>query len=418
MTTREATSSSSRSGPEIEEVQAQLESLLVSPQFRQSKRYPAFLRYVVETTLRGDEDELKERTIGIEVFGRLPHYDTSSDPTVRLTAAEVRKRLAQYYQQPDHADELHIELRPGSYVPAFSWPTSAIVPETIPATGVEAVPDSVMPVGEVIPTAVTPPQRRSLFLWLPLAAGLAALVAGVALWIYVHNASAVGNNAIVSPLLNDPRPVTLVLPDLSKAELLPETQETQSTTVLTHIRNNRIVDFNDSVVLAQLASILGRANKPHRVMLSSDASFEDLQTGPSILIGAVDNPWAMRFLEPLPYSVKRRGTSMTFEIAGKKNGSASWSIDLSEPFGNVQEDYGVVVREMDSMTGRPVLVVAGLGQNGTSAGMRLLAEPALARQITAAAPKAWSGRNLEVVFRTQVIHDNFGPPVIVASEYW
>ncbi|WP_041598096.1 hypothetical protein [Granulicella tundricola] len=155
------------------------------------------------------------------------------------------------------------------------------------------------------------------------------------------------------------------------------------------------------------------------MLLSSDASFQDLQSGPTILIGAVDNPWTMRLLQQLPYGVVRKGETMTFEIAGKpRTNDTGWSIDLNQPFAQVQQDFGIVARQTDTMTGRPVMIVAGLGQNGTAAGIRLLADPALAGQITAAAPRSWSGRNLEVVFRTQIINDQFGPPVVVAADYW
>jgi hypothetical protein len=228
-----------------------------------------------------------------------------------------------------------------------------------------------------------------------------------------------GVQDVWAPILKDPSPVSLVLPDLSKSNFLPQAQETEKTSVLTHIRNNRIVDFNDSVALAELAGLLGKWNKPYNVLLSSDSTFEDLQGGPTILIGAVDNPWTMRVLEPLPYSVARKGDSMTFEIVGKhRSAQPGWSIDLTQAFEKVEQDYGIVARETDTMTGRPVLIIAGLGQNGTTAGIRLLTDPTLEREITAAAPKGWSGRNLEVVFRTQIIDDRFGPPIIVAREYW
>ena len=101
-------------------VRQQLERVLASPLFRNSKRYPALLRFVVEQSLDGNEDQLKERLLGINVFHRQPDYDTNQDTIVRLTAAEVRKRIAQYYQQPEHKGELRIHLNSGSYVPHFT----------------------------------------------------------------------------------------------------------------------------------------------------------------------------------------------------------------------------------------------------------------------------------------------------------
>jgi hypothetical protein len=80
-------------------VRAHLERILLSALFRNSKQYPALLRYVVEQELNGASSELKERTIAIDVFGREPTYDPGADPVVRISAGEVRKRLAQYYQE-------------------------------------------------------------------------------------------------------------------------------------------------------------------------------------------------------------------------------------------------------------------------------------------------------------------------------
>src|ERR1035441_9064399 len=100
-------------------VREQLERMLESPLFRNSKRYPSLLRFLVERALDGNEGLLKERTLGVEVFHRAPDYDTNQDTVVRLTASEVRKRIAQYYHRPEHAGELQIDWRPGNYVPVF-----------------------------------------------------------------------------------------------------------------------------------------------------------------------------------------------------------------------------------------------------------------------------------------------------------
>src|SRR5271170_1579402 len=95
----------------------QLGKILDSLQFRTSKRCSLFLRHVVEHALENHVESLKERSLGVEVFGRDPHYDTNQDPVVRSTAGEVRKRLAQYYLEEGHRDEIRISLPPGSYNP-------------------------------------------------------------------------------------------------------------------------------------------------------------------------------------------------------------------------------------------------------------------------------------------------------------
>jgi len=88
------------------------------------------LRYVVERSLEGHSDHLKERTLGVEVFGREPDYDTNLDPVVRTSAVEIRKRIAQYYSDAAHESEIRIDFPPGTYLPEFRHPLKpALEPE-------------------------------------------------------------------------------------------------------------------------------------------------------------------------------------------------------------------------------------------------------------------------------------------------
>lgn len=105
-----------------EKIREQLELLVQDHVFRSSKRSIEFLRYVVEQTLKGYADQIKERTIGVEVFGRAPSYDTNMDHVVRTAAIELRKRLAIYYGEEKHRSELRMSLVPGSYIPRFTLP--------------------------------------------------------------------------------------------------------------------------------------------------------------------------------------------------------------------------------------------------------------------------------------------------------
>src|SRR5207248_11554675 len=103
-------------------IREQLERILSSPLFKKSRRFPNLLRFVVERSLQGHAEPLKERTLGIEVFGREPDYDTNLDPVVRTTAVEIRKRIAQYYHEPGHDSEIRIDFPPGTYLPEFRMP--------------------------------------------------------------------------------------------------------------------------------------------------------------------------------------------------------------------------------------------------------------------------------------------------------
>ena len=178
-------------------VRSQLEKIVSDGRFAASKRYPCLLRYIVEQTLAENEDNLKERTLGVEVFHRPPDYDTNLDPVVRLCAAEVRKRLAQYYQSPAHGGELRIELNPGSYVPVFSQPApDAPVVEVIPA---EVIPADVPSKAE----QVSQPRRTRKIYW---PAGLIAsgviiaviLVLGTRYWKTLRETKVRSRRSLVS----------------------------------------------------------------------------------------------------------------------------------------------------------------------------------------------------------------------------
>jgi hypothetical protein len=136
-------------------IREQLERLLVHPLFANSKRYPVLLAYTVEQTLLGNAAELKERSIAVEVFGRAPSYDANSDPVVRITAGEVRKRLTQYYYDPTHRGEMIIELPVGSYVPFFKEPERSIEAEAAPPILPADVPEA--------PIAIEPPPQPLLW---------------------------------------------------------------------------------------------------------------------------------------------------------------------------------------------------------------------------------------------------------------
>ncbi len=102
-------------------VRDHLKEVVASRAFAGSKRAQDFLQLIVEHALAGRFDSLRERMIGAEMFGRPIGYDTANDAVVRVKATEVRKKLAQYYQESDKPPAVRIELPTGSYVPKFCW---------------------------------------------------------------------------------------------------------------------------------------------------------------------------------------------------------------------------------------------------------------------------------------------------------
>lgn len=100
-------------------VRDELEQLLSNPLFTRAERASKLLRFLVERCLEGRDSELKESTIGVEVFGRTADYDPKLDSIVRTEAVRLRARLAKYYASDGVQDPVVIELPKGGYVACF-----------------------------------------------------------------------------------------------------------------------------------------------------------------------------------------------------------------------------------------------------------------------------------------------------------
>ena len=98
---------------EPERVRAQLERILASSAFATAKSARRFLRYVVEETLAGRGEQIKEYVVGVAVFGRGEQYDPRADAVVRVEATRLRNRLRDYYQNDGRAEPVAIELPKG-----------------------------------------------------------------------------------------------------------------------------------------------------------------------------------------------------------------------------------------------------------------------------------------------------------------
>jgi tetratricopeptide (TPR) repeat protein len=107
--------------PAAEEVLAALERILASEPFRPSAQLRVFLRFVVETTLRGEADRIRAFTIAVEAFGRDPDFNPQGDPIVRVEAARLRRAIEQYYAGSGADDAVEILVPRGGYVPQFSY---------------------------------------------------------------------------------------------------------------------------------------------------------------------------------------------------------------------------------------------------------------------------------------------------------
>jgi hypothetical protein len=377
--------------PQPAEIREQLERILKSPAFRNSQRYSAFLKYCVEQSLQGQSDSPKERNIGIEVFGRPADYDTAADHVVRSAASEIRKRLAQYYQQAPSPHELRINLFSGSYVPQFSAPPVAFQ------------------------TATTPAPARPPRFW-PLAALVILTGAFVVLLLRWNNTGTPSAlDLFWKPILSSNGRATLCVGAPMKTTDEPEITNATTVLQLHQLASNRI-NFASAAALARIAGLLQSKGKPYKPMLQSATKFGDLQEGPAVLIGGFSNDWTLRLTAGLRFGFDGWPTAA---IRDRQHpDQKNWSVDFSLPYKNLTRDYALISRVHDQKTEQTTLVVAGIAYWGTLAAAEFVTDPQQMLKLQSRAPAHWENMNIQVVIATDVIDAVAGAPKVLAAYFW
>jgi hypothetical protein len=380
--------------PQSTDVLAELERILATPLFQNSKRYPALLRHVVEQTLAGSKHELKERTLGIVVFRRPPEYDTSADPVVRNTASEVRKRLEEYYSEPGHEGEVVITLPSGTYVPEFR--VAAVKAAPLVPTLADPVPP--------------PAASRRLPRW-AIAAPLVALaiVTGVALF---PRPSAV--KVFWAPILKAPDPV-LVVVDTWLGVADPQAAAGNSSQVVRELIDPKVfLKVNDQS--ARLGAFLGSQGRHVEHALARDVTLSNLRTRPFILRGAFNNSWTLRAVSPFRFYFQLDHDPLVRRIMDRQHPERhDWAAPMS---GEIKEDYALIARATEPDAGQMMLVIAGLGDRGSAAALEFATNPKYLTAFSAEAPAGWERRNMELVIKTNLVKDDWGEPRIVATHFW
>jgi hypothetical protein len=410
------------SGLEAAAIRGQLERLLAHPLFANSKRYPVLLAHVVDQTLLGNSAELKERSIGIEVFGRAPSYDANADPVVRITAGEVRKRLTQYYYDPAHKGELVVELPVGSYVPLFHLAERqeeaalASLPE--PENQAAAPPPA--------PAAAGATSRRMKILvgGAVLLAGAVGLGVGLGYRDFRSAPQPSKIDRFWAPITEGTNTATYCLGEPARDidtksvdiyDVPVQTPQPEQLYVRLHYSGH--LALADVITLTRTAAALEMRHKAFRVVPASAASFAELREGPNVLIGAFDNIWTLRVTQKLRFGFESKdGVALIVDRKSQKQ--TSWATAWDLPYEKLARDYAIVARFHDSTTGQPVIIAAGISEEGTEAAGEILYNPVYLDSLLARLPSNWEQMNMEAVIETQVIQGHSGPPNVLAVETW
>jgi hypothetical protein len=390
----------------------QLERLLASPYLSHSKRFPNFLRFVVEHTLAGEVDEIKERTLGIEIFGKDASYDTALDPIVRVTAAEIRKRVAQYYQDSAHDEELRITLPSGSYIPQFHSPKGRSI-HGLPE--IAAVP-AVTP--EHVPAPATQARRR----WLLATVGVAA--AGLLVWgtiVFWQRTNRAAVDFFWQPVLRSNGPVLLCVPEQPN-DFAPNVLNPGNLPYYQIAPTNpkTLPGIGDLSAVIKVAGILQSSGKQYALKGEGATALDDLQRGATVLVGAYDNAWTLRLTNPLHYHFANDADLVRqWIVDSTAPDKTRWMIDRSAQMASDNyRDYAIVARFTDPNTGKLAVILAGIGPGGTRAAGEYVTDKTDLTQLMRAAQTAGDKKNMEFVISSQIIEGEPGTPRVEASYFW
>jgi hypothetical protein len=395
-------------------VNSQLAKILESAHFRTSKRSQALLRFVVEAALAGDQNSLKERSIGAGVFGRESAYDTAQDPIVRNAAIEVRKRLAQYYLEPEHVHELRIDLPIGSYVPLF---TPEAVVEEKPATRAGGG------------------RRR----WVIAAAAGVALAAAAAFLWGARRTAASELDAFWDPLFRDRSTIQICIgqptrlyrftgPRIEELNRLlgrPVPPDPHTTDVsiapdeLAWVAPEYLF-LRDALSAFNVASWVQSKGRVYHLESVSQTDYSRLRHAPLVAIGAFNNAWSMRVTSELRFVFDNRTVDgISYHCIDDRRTPNVLNWRVAQPASEaIPEDYAIVTRVFDPATEKTVISAAGIETYGTLAASEFVVKPEYLGEALRSAPRDWRRKNVQFVLGTKIIDGTPGPPRVLATHFW
>ena len=377
---------------------------------------------MVARALAGQTDQLKERILGVEIFDRPPDYDTNTDPIVRVTAAEIRKRIEHYYQDPKHSHEIRMFLPSGSYAPQFYWPghPSAPAPSSVELPVEVPEPIKVEPAAR-LPVAPLPiPQSKRIFaasrMPVFVLATLVLVIASAALW---RASRPPVLKQFWEPFVNSPNPVLICVADQSQYSTIRLRDAADPSHEITLPDTMVALIIDDVSPLVNVAALLRTYGKTSRVLAESNTTLTDLRRAPSIFIGAFDNSWTLRMTSPLHFHFANDAAMNKLWIEDRSNpGNHKWMMDRTVQQTGTYSDYAIVARFVDPNVEQLVVVGAGIGRGGTVAAGEFLVDEQRMEEMLKQIPSDWQRKNVEIVLETQVIGDRSGPPRITAVYVW
>ena len=370
------------------------------------------MKFTLEYVLDGKPlDELKERVVGAAILHKKIDYDTAQDNSVRVTANEVRKRLAQYYGDEPETSGPVFHLSPWTYAVSLHWRREEPLPIAVEPRASEPKP---LVSGLGAPGSV----YKLRVGWQAILVGIMALVALLALASIPHLQS-LGSMDLVrnvwSPFIESPKAVAIgvsqPVPNLFlRTGMTGSAAQNDQMTA----RPDAVITNREALALAQVVKLLSEHRKPFQLLRGDEAPYKLLRAGPIVLIGNGSDQRILDILANLRFYFGPNHDA----IYDRSNPAVRWALGQQGPDAKGGDDYAVVSRLESPMNGQPMMIVAGISDDATSAAGNFVTNNELLAEAFQKAPKGWEKMNFQFVLHTGIAGSSEARPTVVASEFW
>jgi hypothetical protein len=383
-----------------------LNEIIEGKSFKGSHRSGQFLKYIVDQTIAGNFEMLKERVIGSEIFSRSPSYDTGEDAIVRVTASDVRKRLLQHYDRYGSSSEFRINLPLGSYIPEIIYEHAdgagaldVIKTYPDPGAGHQSLVPSSLAVKEQIADSPFESNRetarlsgRSTRWWISFAILITALNLALfgASWMRFSRAKAAKVTVLPwSALFNSSHATHLITSDPNIAEILSLAGLSTPISVSDYANHNYIPEPNtltpnirefvgilngnkaasvDTQIVADVAELASISSRKIDVRAARKIQISDLRTDDNfIFLGSPrSDPWSSLFTDQLDFQFSIGKGQMIIRNVHPGPGEQVFYVPTAKG-GRTGQTFAIIAFIQNLDQSGQVLLLAGADGEGTAA---------------------------------------------------
>jgi len=245
---------------------------------------------------------------------------------------------------------------------------------------------------------------------------IAAVPGSVFAWTQLHPDPF---TVLWKPVLDSPEPVLLSIADQGQYSTIKLHDSNDSNREVVLKEDLSAVTIDDMKTITQVAATLRSHGKNYLLKGEGKNTLSDLRTGPTVFIGSFSNAWTLYLTRPLRFHFTNDADMTHLRIVDASNPSApGWGIDRVQQLAKNYVDYAIVARFVDTNTGKPAIIVAGIGRGANICAGEFLTEPEHVAELVRVIKSNGNKPNFEVVLSTQIIDGHAGAPHIQAAHFW